>query len=92
MCRKLTRDTSFCSDELNGGGFRAPSRAELALCMLAELSHHHADAFRGHLPELLLVCIIEMDSAYELVFKHAHQVRISPQADRRLGGRDCGYK
>lgn len=42
--------------------------------MLAELSHHHADVFRGHLPELLLVCIIEMDSAYDLVFKHAHQV------------------
>eukprot|EP00892_Ulva_mutabilis_P001735 jgi/Ulvmu1/11562/UM079_0005.1 len=73
--RKLTRDTSFCSDDINGGNIRAPNRAELALCMLAELSHHHADAFRGHLPELLLVCIIEMDCAYDLVFRHAHQVR-----------------
>ena len=53
---------------------RQLSRAEVALCMLAELAHHHEDVFRGHLPVLLLISVIKIDCTDELVHRHAHQV------------------
>ena len=55
---------------------RQLSRAEVALCMLSELGQHHDDVFRGHLPVLLLICVIKIDSRDELVHRHAHQVRL----------------
>lgn len=74
MRRKLTRDTSFGSDDMSAMVIRQLSRAEVALCMLCELAHHHDDVFRGHLPVLLLICVIKIDCTDELVHRHAHQV------------------
>jgi hypothetical protein len=58
--------------------FRVPSRSEVSLCLLAELAYQHEDAFHGHLPVLLLVCIIKMDASQECVQKHAQQVMPFP--------------
>jgi hypothetical protein len=50
------------------------SRAEAALCLLAELALHYEEAFHEHLPVVLLICVIKADASVALVYEHAQQV------------------
>jgi Cell morphogenesis central region len=51
------------------------SRAEAALCLLAEVALNHSETFRPHLPVLLLVCIVKADAVHPVVHGHARQAR-----------------
>jgi hypothetical protein len=54
------------------------SRAEAALCLLAELALHHEEAFHEHLPVVLLICVIKADASVALVYEHSE--RVCPRA------------
>lgn len=47
------------------------TRAELSLCLIAEVAYEHDEVFRAHLPLVLHTTMLEMDSAEPLVFRHA---------------------
>lgn len=49
----------------------ALTRAEMALCLLAEVAWEHDEDLRLHLPELLHACLVTLDSPEPLVSKHA---------------------
>ena len=49
-------------------------RAEVAVCLLAEVAYEHDEDFRGHLPLLFHAMLLLMDSTDSLVFRHAQQV------------------
>lgn len=49
-------------------------RAEVAVCLLAEVAYEHDEDFRGHLPLLFHTMLLLMDSTDNLVFRHAQQV------------------
>lgn len=49
-------------------------RAEVAVCLLAEVAYEHDEDFRGHLPLLFHSMLLLMDSTDSLVFVHAQQV------------------
>ena len=49
-------------------------RAEVAVCLLAEVAYEHDEDFRGHLPLLFHSMLLLMDSTDSLVFRHAQQV------------------
>lgn len=49
-------------------------RAEVAVCLLAEVAYEHDEDFRGHLPLLLHSMLLLLDSTDALVFRHAQQV------------------
>ena len=51
-------------------------RAEVAVCLLAEVAYEHDEDFRGHLPLLFHSMLLLMDSSETLVFRHAQQVVI----------------
>ena len=47
------------------------TRPELSLCLLAEVAYEHDEVFRAHLPLVLHITMLEMDSTEPLVFRHA---------------------
>ena len=49
-------------------------RAEVAVCLLAEIAYEHDEDFRSHLPLLFHTMLLLMDSTDSLVFRHAQQV------------------
>ena len=44
-------------------------RAEVAVCLLAEVAYEHDEDFRGHLPLLFHTMLLLMDSTDNLVFR-----------------------
>lgn len=50
------------------------SRAEMAVCLLAETAYENIEDFRPHLPQLLHALLLLMDSPEPIVYQHAQQV------------------
>jgi hypothetical protein len=68
---------SACSTNgtaLSGTGCSPISRAEGALFLIAEVSLKHPEAFLGHLPVLLLICVIKADAPQSIVHSHVQLV------------------
>ena len=61
-------------------------RAEVAVCLLAEVAYEHDEDFRGHLPLLFHTMLLLMDSTDNLVFRHVHLLFVSGRCDHCLAG------